>query len=194
MTTKIQSFKEKHDGAFSALKEAFGYTNPMQAPHLVKAVINVGIGSLKDKKKIELIKDRIQKITGQKPASRAAKKSIATFKLREGEPVGLQVTLRGKRMFDFMSKLLNVSLPRTRDFRGVSKRSIDEMGNYTFGIKEHVIFPETADEDIKDVFGLAITVVTSASDVKVTEAFLAYLGFPFKKEEDTKRKGRKEKK
>ena len=188
MTTKIQSFKEKHDGAFVAMKEAFGYTNKMQAPHLVKVVVSIGIGSQKDKKKVELITNRIEKITGQKAALRAAKKSIATFKLREGEPVGLQVTLRGKRMFSFMAKLLNVSLPRTRDFRGISKRSVDEMGNYTLGIKEHVIFPETTDEDIKDVFGLAVTVVTSSHDVKETLAFLTYLGFPFKKEDETKRR------
>lgn len=192
MTTKIQSFKERHDGAYAALKETFGYKNVMQAPKLVKVVINIGIGSLKDRKKIELITERIQKITGQKAASRSAKKSIATFKLREGEPVGLQVTLRGKRMFGFMSKLLSVALPRTRDFRGISKRAIDEMGNYTLGIKEHVIFPETADEDIKDVFGMAVTVVTSTHNVKETEAFLTYLGFPFKKEEE-KRRGRRQK-
>lgn len=163
------------------MKGQFGYKNPMQAPRLVKVVISTGVGSLKDKKKLELIADRLSKITGQKPAPRSAKKAIATFKSREGDLVGYQVTLRGSRMCEFLDKLLNVALPRTKDFRGLKGESIDEMGNYTIGVKEHTIFPETSDEELKDVFGLAITVVTTSNDKKVTRAFLEYLGFPLKK-------------
>ena len=144
-------------------------------------IVSVGIGSVKDKKKVEVIANRIMQITGQKPASRAAKQSIATFKLRQGDMVGYQVTLRGARMINFIDKLINVALPRTRDFRGISKNGIDEMGNYTLGIKENTIFPETADEDLKDVFGMSITFVTTSKDKKMTEAFLTHIGFPFKK-------------
>lgn len=178
----MQSVKEKNNTSFEALKEKFGYANKMEAPRLVKAVVSVGVGSQKDKKKLELIADRIGKITGQKPAVRGAKQSISNFKTRQGDPVGYQVTLRGKRMYDFLDRLVNVALPRTRDFRGLPPRSIDEMGNYTLGIKEHVIFPETADEDIKDVFGLAVTVVTTSGDKEATKAFLTHLGFPLRKD------------
>jgi large subunit ribosomal protein L5 len=146
-------------------------------------VINAGIGSFKDKKKGELALDRIAKITGQKPSEKGAKLSIAAFKLRQGDPVGIQVTLRGNRMYDFLDKLINVALPRTKDFRGISTKAIDDMGNYTLGIKEHTIFPETADEELKDVFGLAVTIVTTAKSKEESKAFFDYLGFPFKKEE-----------
>lgn len=166
---------------FEAMKGAFNYKNVMQAPRLVKVVVSSGIGSVKDKNKIKVIEDRLQKITGQKVAPRAAKKSIATFKLREGETVGFMVTIRGKRMKDFVDKLVNVVLPRTRDFRGLEGSSIDEMGNLTIGIKEHTIFPETSEEDLKDVFGLAITVVTTAKTREEAKAFFEHLGFPIKK-------------
>ena len=180
---KILTAKEKQVKAFDALKEAQGYTNAMQAPKFTKVVINVGIGSLKDKKKIEVIVDRLTKISGQKPALRGSKKSIAAFKVRQGDPVGLCVTLRGSRMFSFIDKLVLVAFPRTKDFRGLSKKGIDEMGNYSIGMKENTIFPETADEDLKDVFGMTITVGTTAKNRKEAEAFLTYIGFPFKKEE-----------
>ncbi|MEK7179116.1 MAG: 50S ribosomal protein L5 [Patescibacteria group bacterium] len=175
--------KIKEKEAFQALKGDFGYKNPMAAPVLVKVVVSSGTGKMSrgDKKKNDLVADRLMKITGQKPASRAAKKSIATFKLREGEPIGFMVTLRGARMYAFLDKLLNIALPRTKDFRGLNNASIDEMGNYTFGIREHIVFPETADEELKDVFGLAITIVTTAKNKKEAEAFLRHLGFPFKK-------------
>ena len=137
---------------------------------------------MKDKKKIELIQDRLAKITGQKTAPRGAKKSVAAFKIREGDTIGYQVTLRGKRMYDFLDRLLHIALPRARDFRGLSRESVDLMGNVTIGIREHTIFPETGDEDIKDVFGFAITVVTTANNKKDALAFLEHLGFPFKKE------------
>jgi len=178
--------KEKQNKAIDALKADFGYTNKMQSPRIEKVLVSVGIGSVKDKKKIELIEDRLSKITGQKPSARPAKKSIAAFKLREGDIVGYQVTLRGKRMDMFLDKLVHVALPRTRDFRGLKRTSVDEMGNCTIGIKEHTIFPETSDEDIKDVFGLATTIVTSSDNRKETLAFLEHLGFPFRKEEAKK--------
>ena len=185
----MNSVKEKQNKAFDHLKEKFGYTNPMQAPRFVKVVVSSGIGSTKDKKKIELIADRLAKITGQKASLKGSKKSIASFKVRQGDPVGYQITLRGPHMFGFLDKLLNVGLPRTRDFRGISAKSADNMGNYSLGIKEHVIFPETTDEEIKDVFGLGVTVVTTSTDKEQTKAFLEYIGFPFKKEEEKARRG-----
>ncbi len=140
-----------------------------------------GLKKIKDKNKIEVIKDRLAKLTGQKAAARGAKKSIATFKSRQGDAIGYQVTLRGKRMQDFVNRLVHVALPRTKDFKGIESKSMDEIGNYTLGIKEHVVFPETADEDIKDVFGMAITIVTTAKTPKEGLAYLTHLGFPFKK-------------
>lgn len=183
----VKTTYELNKDSFKALKEKFGYKNPMQAPKLVKLVISTGTGSIKDKKKVELIADRLAKITGQKPAPRSSKKSIASFKVRQGDVVGYQVTLRGNRMNDFIDKLVHIALPRTKDFRGITKTAVDQMGNYTLGIKEHTIFPETSDEDLKDVFGFAITVVVTSKKKDETIAFLEYLGFPFKKEEAKKK-------
>ena len=179
---KTLTTKEKQAKAFEHLKGVMGYKNAMQAPKFTKVVINVGIGSLKDKKKIEVITDRLTKITGQKPALRGSKKSVAAFKVRQGDPVGLVVTLRGARMLAFIDKLVLVAFPRTKDFRGLAKKGIDEMGNYSIGIKENTIFPETADEDLKDVFGMTVTIGTSATNKKEAGEFLSYIGFPFKKE------------
>lgn len=177
----MELVQEKQKKAFEALKGRFHYRNPMQTPKLVKAVVSVGVGSLKDKKKIELIGDRLAKITGQKAAPRQAKKAIATFKTRQGDIVGLQVTLRGSRMQDFVNKLLHIALPRTKDFKGISPAIIDAVGNATVGIKEHLVFPETSDEELKDVFGMGVTIVTSARSPEEAKAYLEYLGFPFKK-------------
>lgn len=179
--SKVQTVKDLNDASFEALKADFGYKNKMQAPKLSKVVISVGVGSLKDKKKNELILDRLVKITGQKPISRGAKKAIANFKTRIGDVIGYQTTLRGARMYGFLDRLLNVSLPRTKDFRGLDRKAVDDIGNITIGIKEHTIFPETTDEDIKDVFGLAITVVTTAKSKKEATALFEHLKFPFKK-------------
>ena len=162
-------------------KTALSYKNLMQVPKIEKVVVSIGTGSIKDKKKIEVVVDRLAKITGQKPAPRSAKKSIATFKVREGDVVGYQTTLRGMRMRNFLERLLAVSIPRTRDFRGLDPKAIDEMGNLTIGIKDHTIFPETSDEDLKDVFGFAVTVVTTAKDREEAKKYLTHLGFPFKK-------------
>ncbi len=172
---------EKASGLFDALKGQYGYTNLMQAPKLVKVIVSSSTGSIKDPKKKALIGDRLTKITGQKVSEKAAKKSIATFKVRQGDAVGYQVTLRGARMYDFLNKLVNIALPRTRDFRGLESKSIDEMGNVTFGIKEHTVFPETSDEDLKDVFGMAVTVVTTSDNKEETASILSHLGFLFKK-------------
>lgn len=174
------SVKEKQNTAFETLKDVVGITNKVAMPRLSKVVVSVGTGSLKDKNKIEIIQDRLAKITGQKPAPRPAKKSIASFKLREGQVIGYQVTLRGARMHDFLDRLFNIALPRTRDFRGISRESIDPMGNITIGIKEHSIFPETADEEIKDVFSLAVTIVSTAQDRPTAEKFFEHIGIPFK--------------
>jgi large subunit ribosomal protein L5 len=154
----------------------------MALPRLQKIVINTGIGKInKEKTRIALITDRLAKITGQKVAIRGAKKSIASFKVRQGDPVGLAVTLRGMRMYGFLEKLFNAVIPRIRDFRGFPESSVDEMGNLTIGLKEHTVFPETADEDLKDVFGLAITFTTNAKDKKEAVEFFKAIGFPFKK-------------
>lgn len=177
MTTAIS---ESQKTAFDTLKGDFAYSNVMQTPKITKVVVSTGTGKISDKNKIKLIEDRMAKITGQKAAPRAAKKSIATFKLREGEVIGYQVTLRGQRMHDFLNKLIHVTLPRMRDFRGISENSIDEIGNLTIGLREHTIFPETSDEELKDVFGLAITVVTTAKEKKEAAAFFKHLGFPIK--------------
>lgn len=180
----MESVQEKQNKVFESLKGDFDYKNKMQAPKITKVVISTGTGKKnKDKHAMEVIEDRLSKITGQKAAPRGAKKSVAAFKVREGDTIGYQVTLRGKRMYDFLDKLINVAWPRTRDFRGLSALSIDDMGNYTVGIKEHIIFPETSDEDLRDVFGFAVTVGTTAKSKEEAEALLRHYGFPLKKEE-----------
>ena len=170
--------KQRQQEAYLALAEQFGYTSPMQGPRILKVVISSGVGKKRDKKQIEVIEDRLARITGQKAAPRPAKISIASFKVREGDTVGLQVTLRGARMYDFVDKLIHIALPRTRDFRGLKSSAIDDMGNMTIGIKEHTIFPETSDEDLKDVFGFAVTIVTTATSRAEAEAFFRHIGMP----------------
>jgi large subunit ribosomal protein L5 len=180
MTTVTKSMKEVVAGSFKALKEEFGYKNVMQAPKIEKVVLSTGVGKIEDKNKLALIQNRLALITGQKVAARGAKQSIASFKLREGEIVGYQVTLRNANMFSFLDKLIHVALPQTRDFRGLKATAIDEMGNITIGLPEHSIFPETVNDEIKDAFGFAITIVTTAKSKKEAEAFLRYIGLPLK--------------
>ncbi len=183
-TAQSKSVKDLVMGMYDSLKEKFGYTSPMQAPKIEKVVVTTGFGKMQsDKKKVALIADRMAKITGQKPKANAAKISVAGFKLRAGNIIGYQVTLRGDRMYDFLDKLIHIALPRTRDFRGLNVSSIDEMGNFNLGIREHTIFPETSDEDINDVFGLGITIVTNSKTKEETEALLRGIGMPIKKEE-----------
>jgi large subunit ribosomal protein L5 len=171
---------KKQNKTYEALKGDFGYKSIMQTPKLVKIVVSTGVGSIKDKKKTEGIVERLTKITGQAPAVRNTKKSIANFKTRIGDLSGYQVTLRGARMQSFYDKLVHVVLPRVKDFRGIRPTSIDEMGNITVGFKEHTVFPETSDEDAKDVFGLSVTIVSSAKNQKEALAFFKHIGIPFK--------------
>ena len=164
------------------LMERFNYASVMQVPKITKITVNMGLGkSVGDKKVMENALGDMTLITGQKPIVTKARKSIANFKLREGWPIGAKVTLRKVRMYEFLDRLISVEIPRIRDFRGVNGRAFDGMGNYTLGIKEHIIFPETSDEELKDVFGFGVVVVTSSKDKKQSKAFLSHLGFPFKK-------------
>ncbi|MBI4121119.1 MAG: 50S ribosomal protein L5 [Parcubacteria group bacterium] len=181
--------KEKEKTAFDALKGVFGYENRMASPRLVKVVVGSGTGkaSRSDKNRNDFIAERLGKIVGQKPSPRGAKKSVASFKVREGEHIGFSATLRGRRMYDFLDRFLSIALPRTRDFRGVSRTAIDQMGNITIGVPEHTVFPETTDEELKNVFGLAVTIVTTAKTKAEAEAFLTHIGVPFKKEEESKK-------
>ena len=178
-----ENTKTKITGVFEALKGTFSYGNVMQAPKIEKVIVSTGTGKIDDKHKIALIEDRLARITGQKASPRQAKKSIASFKLREGDIIGYQVTLRGSRMNSFLDKLVHVALPQTRDFRGLKPTAIDEMGNITIGVKEHTIFPETVDEELKDVFGIAITIVTTAKTKEEAEALLRHIGLPLQKQE-----------
>lgn len=178
------TLKEKSQKAYEILKPKFGYKNVMASPRLLKVIVSSGTGGAmkRDAKRNDLVIDRLTKITGQKPSLKGAKQSIATFKIRQGDPVGVMVTLRGPRMYGFLEKFLNISVPRTKDFRGFNKTAVDNIGNLTLGIKEHTIFPETADEDIKDVFGLSVTLVSTAKTKAEGLAFYELLGVPFKKD------------
>lgn len=171
-----------HKDTYEALKGSFGYTNIMQTPRVVKIVVSTGVGKVnKDQKRMDVIRDRLTRITGQAPVERSAKKSIANFKSRVGDTVGFQVTLRGERAKNFLGKLIHIVFPRTKDFRGLKTTAIDEMGNITLGIKEHIVFPETSDEESKDIFGLAITITTTAKNKTEAEGFLRHIGLPLKK-------------
>ena len=178
----MKTVKEKEQQSYEILKDKYGYKNKMAAPRLKKVVVSVatGTGMKKDKNRNTFVIDRLSKITGQKATTRQAKKSVASFKVRQGDPIGVVVTLRGARMYAFLDKLLNIALPRTKDFRGIDRKIVDDIGNATLGIKEHTIFPETADEEIKDVFGMAITVVSSAKSKPEATQFLELIGVPFK--------------
>jgi large subunit ribosomal protein L5 len=178
----MELIQDKQKSVYKSLSSAMGWKNVMQTPRVEKIVVSIGVGKVgKDKQRLALIADRLQKITGQKAVVRGAKKAIATFKTRINDPVGYQVTLRGQRAQDFLNRLVHVALPRTKDFKGISATGIDDMGNYTMGLREHSVFPETADEEVKDLFGLAITIVTTAKSKKEAKAYLEHLGLPFKK-------------
>ncbi len=175
------TLKEKYEKILPKLGATLGVKNHYALPKLSKVVINVGMGKMREKKQLALVVDRLSKITGQKPSPRGAKKSIASFKVRQGETIGQMVTLRGKRMYGFLDKLINVAIPRTRDFRGYDEKSVDASGNLTISIREHTIFPETSDEELKDVFSFAITMVTTAENRDQALAFFRALDFPFRK-------------
>lgn len=162
------------------LKEELGYTNINEVPKIVKVVLNMGLGDVKDNtKSFNLAVEELGLIAGQKPVITTAKKSIANFKLREGMKIGAKVTLRGERMYEFLDKLTSIALPRVRDFKGVNKKAFDGKGNFAIGIKEHIIFPEISYDKIEKVRGFDIVVVTTAKSNKEAEALLAKMGFPF---------------
>ncbi|MCI2957819.1 50S ribosomal protein L5 [Agromyces atrinae] len=186
-TGKIQPrLKQKYKAEIApALTESQGYTNPHQVPGLVKIVVNMGVGeAARDGKIIDGAIADLTKITGQKPQVTAARKSIAQFKLREGQPIGAHVTLRGDRMWEFLDRLLSLALPRIRDFRGLSDKQFDGNGNYTFGLTEQSVFHEIDQDKIDRVRGMDITVVTTAKSDDEGRALLKQLGFPFKSAEN----------
>ena len=163
-----------------ALMQEFGYKNPMQVPRLEKIVVNMGVGeAVQDSKKVEAAANDLTAITGQKPVVTRAKKSIATFKLRENMPIGCKVTLRRQRMFEFLDRLVNIALPRVRDFRGVSAKSFDGRGNYALGLKEQLVFPEVDYDKIDQVRGMDIVIVTTAKTDAEAKALLRGFDMPF---------------
>lgn len=174
--------KKYQEEVVPALRKQFGYKNPMEVPKFEKIVVNMGVGdAIQNPKLLDAAMDDLAVITGQKPKLCRAKLSVASFKLREGMPVGCKVTLRGDRMYEFYDRLVNVSMPRIRDFRGVPNRSFDGRGNYTLGIKEHIIFPEIDYDKIMQSFGMDITIVTSATNDEQALALLTLMDMPFKK-------------
>jgi len=183
MATKTKSLKTRYrEEVIPALQEKFGYENINQVPKLHKIVLNMGVGEASHNSKIaESIEKQLTKIAGQKAVVTKAKKSIASYKLREGMPVGAMVTLRGDRMYDFMQKLNSVVLPRIRDFRGISPKSFDGRGNYTLGLKEQSLFPEITYEEVDLVKGMNISVITTAETDDEARELLKLLGMPFKK-------------
>jgi large subunit ribosomal protein L5 len=180
----VQSrLKERYDkDILPALIKEFGYQNVMRAPRLAKIVINIGLGeAIQNNKAIQYAVDDLSAITGQRPVVTKAKRSVASFKLREGMPIGVTVTLRGQRMYDFLDKLVNVALPRLRDFQGVSTDSFDGHGNYTLGLREQLVFPEINYDKIDKVRGMEMTIVTTATTDEEGRRLLTLVGMPFKR-------------
>lgn len=170
--------------AVPALQAKLGLKNVMAVPTVKKVVINVGLSQgLKDKEFVDNVKNTLVRISGQKPIETLSKKSISNFKIREGMVIGIKVTLRGARMWDFLEKLVKVTLPRVRDFRGISLKSFDNCGNYTLGFKEYIAFPEIRQDELERLHGLELCISTTAKNFEQGKALLIELGFPFKKEE-----------
>lgn len=179
--------KKYDDEIVKAMREKFNYSNHMEVPRIEKIVINMGVGEgSQDKKKVSTAAKEMELIAGQKPVITKAKTSIATFKLREGMPIGCKVTLRRQRMYEFLDRLVTVAMPRIRDFRGLNPKSFDGRGNFAMGIKEQIIFPEIAYDDIDVVRGMDIIVTTSARTDDEARELLKLFGFPFPKEEEEK--------
>jgi len=175
-------FKEKYLGLKPELQAELGIKNPMQTPKVDKIIISVGAGfAMKDNKLIQNIEDTITKIAGQKASTVIAKKSVAGFKVREGMPVGIRVTLRGENMYNFLDRLVSIALPRVKDFRGVPRNGFDGRGNYNFGLQEQLIFPEISYDSIMQIHGMNITMVTTADSDKAGFALLEKMGMPFTK-------------
>ncbi|MEX0627180.1 MAG: 50S ribosomal protein L5 [Cucumibacter sp.] len=180
--TYVPRLRTQYDDVVRAgLTEQFGYTNVMQVPKLDKVVLNMGVGeSVNDTKKVKLAQADLERIAGQKAIVTKARKSIATFKLREDMPIGVKVTLRKTRMYDFIDRLVNEALPRVRDFRGLNPKSFDGRGNYALGLKEHIVFPEINYDEIDQVWGLDVTICTTARTDEEALALLKAFNFPFR--------------
>lgn len=184
MNPLLKKYKEE---VIPQLEAAFGYKNAMAVPKITSVTINVGLGSnLKDAKYLENVTSTLTRISGQKPVSTKARKSIAGFKIREGMVVGVKVTLRGARMYDFLYKLLNVGFPRVRDFWGISDKNVDRQGNLSFGFKEHIIFPEIKPEEVDRLHGLQVIVTSNSKNAKEGTELYRFMGFPFKVKENKK--------
>lgn len=181
-TKAAPRLRTQYDDTIKAsLQEQFGYNNPMEVPKLEKVVINVGVGeAVQDKKKIEKVVDEITAISGQKPVVTKARKSIAGFKLRDGMPIGVKVTLRAERMYEFLDRLITIALPRVRDFQGVNPKSFDGRGNYAMGLKEQIVFPEVDYDKVDTVRGLDIVICTTAKSDEEAKALLSGFNMPFK--------------
>ena len=182
---KARLQKLYEDRIIKAMTEKFGYKNPMQVPRLEKIVLNMGVGeATQDKKKVEQAASEMELIAGQKPVVTKAKKSIAQFKLREGMPIGVKVTLRRERMYEFLDRLVTIALPRVRDFRGLNPRSFDGRGNYAMGLKEQIVFPEINYDRIDKVRGMDVIVTTTAKTDEEARELLRLFGFPFPQDAD----------
>ncbi len=180
MTPRLQA--QYRTAVVPALQKAFGIQNRMAVPRIEKVVINTGIGKIvKDDAALERVTRDLALLSGQKPLFRKARKSISSFKIREGMPVGVAVTLRGKRMYDFLDRLISIALPLSKDFRGIDLKNFDQRGNLTLGVKEHTIFPEVTYESLKDIFGLEVTVVTDATNREQGIELFRLMGFPLQK-------------
>jgi large subunit ribosomal protein L5 len=185
MTTRLETFYKKE--VTPKLMEKFGYKNPMEVPKLDKIVLNMGVGeATQDKKRVETAAAEMELIAGQKPVVTKAKKSIATFKLREGMPIGVKVTLRRERMYEFLDRLVTIALPRVRDFRGLNPKSFDGRGNYAMGLKEQIVFPEINYDRIDKVRGMDVIVTTTAKTDEEARELLRLFGFPFPAQQDQK--------
>ncbi len=175
------SLQEKYKKeALPAMRAKFGFKSVMAVPRVRKVVVNVGVGRVRDEKQLEVVRRVLGLITGQKPAPRPAKKAIAAFKTRKGLIVGYQVTLRGGRMWDFLTRLVNITIPRQRDFHGIDQKSFDAQGSLTIGFKEHIVFPEMIGEDVPALFGLEVSIVTTAKHQTEGISLLKFLGLPIK--------------
>ena len=167
------------DAVVKELTEKFAYENPMQVPKITKIVLNIGSGEFSDKKVLDNAVADLVKITGQRPVVTMARKSVAGFKIREGWPVGCKVTLRGERMYEFLDRLVNVAMPRVRDFRGVSPKSFDGRGNYAMGLKEHIVFPEINFDKVDQMWGMDIVICTTAKTDAEAKSLLKHFNMPF---------------
>jgi len=179
----MSRLQEKYQNELAGeIQKKLGLTNPMEVPKITKITLNMGVGeAIADKKIMEHARADMEKIAGQKPVTRIARKSVATFKLRDGMPIGCMVTLRRERMYEFLDRLVNIAIPRIRDFRGLNPKSFDKQGNYSMGVQEQIIFPEINYDEIDTLRGMDIVITTSARNAKEGRALLDAFNFPFKK-------------